>query len=174
MKKTQPKEPINTLHHIQRYEKKERNAYAAWHVRVQRVQHETKKFFTDAEYGGKRKALQAAIIYRDELLAKSDTIEHLLWFKTLLRSSNSSGITGVSRREKTDKRCPNSLSIYWEANGRNENGDRYNRCFSITRYGEIEAKQMAIAVREYYLARVCSRKGSYSGKSKKITASECA
>ena len=161
MDKSQHKKPVNRLHNIKRYEKKEHNSYAAWLVCVQHTRHETKQPFTDAAYGGKRKALQAAISYRDELLAKIGTVEHLLWFKTILRSNNTSGITGVYRRERTDKRSPNSLNIYWEACWRNEHGARGSRCFSITLYGELEAKQMAIAERECQLKRVCAIKGSY-------------
>lgn len=161
MDKPQPKKPVNRLHNIRRYEKKENNSYAAWLVCVQRTHHETKKPFTDAAYGGKHKALQAAISYRDELLAEIGTVEHLLWYKTIVRSNNTSGITGVYRREKIDKRSPNSLSLYWEAFWRNEYGARCSRCFSITLYGEFEAKQMAIAEREYQLKRVCAIKESY-------------
>jgi hypothetical protein len=50
--------------------------------------------------GGKRKALKAAIAYRDALLNQHSTLEHQLWVRTRLRKNNTSGIPGVCRYER--------------------------------------------------------------------------
>jgi hypothetical protein len=45
----------------------ETNRTFAWLAQVQRNNHIVMKMFTNAVYGGKRKALQAAICYREQL-----------------------------------------------------------------------------------------------------------
>ena len=75
------------------------NRTFAWLVQVQRNNDIVMKMFTDAVYGGKRKALQAASCYREQLLAEVNPFEHQLWRRAILRRNNTSGISGVSRHD---------------------------------------------------------------------------
>ena len=155
MNKPQPKKPVNPLHHIVRYDDKTRHVYA-WQVFVMRNKQKKSKFFTDSVYGGKEKSMKAAIRYRDELLKKTDIYALLIGYRKQLRSTNQSGIAGVSRHETIDKRRTNSRRVDWIASWVNEFGVRYRRSFSIKLYGEAEARQMAIDERERQLKIVCA------------------
>ena len=46
--------------------------------------------------------------------------------------------------------------MYWIAAWTDEHGATRQRKFSVARYGEEEAKRLAIAEREYQLKRVCA------------------
>jgi len=155
MKKPLSKKPVNPLHHIRRIDKETINKHA-WHVTVVRNKQTTDKHFSDSVHGGKKKSLQAATLYRDELLKETDIYALLIRQRTKLRSNNQTGITGISRVERIYKNYPNSRSLNWIAYGANEDGVICRRYFSIKRYGEAEARQMAIDERERLLNRVCS------------------
>ena len=134
------------------------NRTFAWLVQVQRNNHIVMKMFTDAVYGGKPKALQAAICYREQLLAEVNPFEHQLWRRAILRRNNTSGISGVSRHDKIVNPKTGSRRVFWLAFWVNEHGATRQRKFSVMLYGELEAKQLAIAERERQLRRVCAAK----------------
>jgi hypothetical protein len=48
--------------------------------------------------------------------------------------------------------------VFWLASWVNEHGATRQRKFSVMLYGELEAKQLAIAERERQLRRVCAAK----------------
>ena len=155
MNKPQPKKPLKRLHHITRLDNEIKKLHA-WHVNVMRNKQKTDKHFSDSAHGGKKKSLQAAIQYRDELLKQTDVYALLVGYGTSLQSNNKSGIAGVYRADKINKRSPNTRHIYWVAYGKNEYGVRYCCRFSIKLYGEAGARQMAIDERERQLKRVCA------------------
>lgn len=108
------------------------------------------KMFSDNPYGGKRKALKAAIQFRDQI-AKDLDIEHLLSIphasrKQIPRRSyktNSSGIIGVNFiRDYKD-----NYENYYYAVKYQENKKQRSICFSIKRYGEKEAFKLACKIR---------------------------
>ena len=153
MKPPQPKKPANPLHHIRRIDN-ETNCTHAWYVTVNRNKQRTSTIFSDSVHGDKKKSLQAAIKYRNKLLMETDIYAHLMkGYRTSLRSNNQSGVAGVCRVEKIDKRRPNSHNIYWIAYGKNEFGVKYTRSFSIIIHGYAKARQMAIDERERMLNR---------------------
>ena len=160
MDKPLPKKTVNRHHHINRLDNEKTRTHA-WEVMLRLTGRLSTKQFTDGVYGGKRKSLQAAIIYRDELLAKSDLFAQQIWIRTKLRSNNKSGISGVFRHIQLDKRSPGSRSVCWIATWNDEFGARRSRRFSVRINGELEAKQMAIVERERQLERVCAVKGSH-------------
>ena len=107
-----------------------------------------KKRFHGADYGGKRAALAAAISWRDEILATS---QHDLWQRKVsqLRRNNQSGIIGVGRYLSVDARkdqhCPRA---FWMARWNDETGKSRSKKFSVLKYGEDRARDMAVSARE--------------------------
>jgi hypothetical protein len=127
-----------------------------WVVTLQRKGESIVKQFSDGIYGGKRESLKAAVQYRDDLLAQDEPFDHQIWIRTRLRKNNRSGIPGVHRYEVIDNRDTENVRVYWIAAWTNEHGVTRQRKFSVARYGESEAKRLAIAEREYQLNRVCA------------------
>jgi hypothetical protein len=160
MDKPQPDNPENLLHHIDRLDIEEKRIHT-WRVVATRGGVTKAKIFTDSKYGGKDAALQAAICYRDELLAKIDQFAHQIWVRTKVRSNNTSGIPGVGRRDVMANSNPNGRYVSWVAYWIDEHGIGRQRGFSILRHGEQEAKRLAIAEREHQLELVCAAKGSH-------------
>ena len=92
---------MKRLRNIRRVDNKANRTYA-WLVQVQRNNQITMKMFSDSVYGGKRKALQAAIAFRTQLLGEmASHYEHQIWRRSVLRRNNTSGIPGVARYENT-------------------------------------------------------------------------
>ena len=60
-------------------------------------------------------------------------------------TNNTSGVTGVTRREIV--RPSGKIDSYWIASWYGENGKQRHKLFPIHNYGEAVAKQMAIAYR---------------------------
>jgi hypothetical protein len=78
-----------------------------------------------------------------------------------MQCNNASGILGVARLDVMANRNPNTRYVCWCAKWTDEHGIRRQRGFSIPRYGEQEAKRLAIAERELQLERVCIAKGTH-------------
>lgn len=142
MNNPQPESPAIHHHHIERVDK-ESSFSCCWNVNLTRNKQRISTVFSDSVHGGKQMSLQAAIKQRDEFLKQTDIYELLLGYRSKLRNTNKSGITRVFRFEKIGKDSPNSHSISWVANWKNEYGVRCGRGFSIKLYGETEAKQNA-------------------------------
>lgn len=64
-----------------------------------------------------------------------------------VNSNNESGCNGVSRRERGERSA-------WEANWRELDGRHVTRSFSIARWGDEEARRLAIAARKSADARI--------------------
>lgn len=160
MDKPQADNPENSLHHIERTDM-EADGINGWRVIVIRNKIKNSKRFSDEKFGGKGEALLAAIQYRDEYLAKTDHFTHQMWVRSIMQSNNTSGMPGVSRIDREDKRYPNNRYVSWMAKWTDEFGDKCQRWFSVSRYGEQEAKRLAIAVRKLQIERVCAAKASH-------------
>lgn len=126
----------------------------AWLVQVQRRSCIIVKMFSDGIYGGKQKALLAALEYRDVLIIAPSPAEHNLWHRTIIRRNNTSGIPGVGFYKRTNS------TEKWVAYWSNENGIRSSRTFSVNIYGKEQAKQLAIAERQRQLKRIFEIKNS--------------
>ena len=127
-----------------------------WVVTLQRKGAILVKRFSDGVYGGKREALKAAVEYRDSFLALDKPFDHQIWIRTRLRKNNKSGIPGVHRYEIMDNGNAEKTRACWIAAWTDEHGATRHRKFSVARYGEQQAKELAIAEREYQLNRVCA------------------
>ena len=142
---------------ISRRDRKANHTHA-WLVRLQRCSDIVHRMFSDSVHGGKRKALKAALEYRDTHLLQCSPIEHQIWIRTRLRKNNSSGIPGVGRYERPAKQRTGGRQGYWLASWVNENGASRKRKFAVSLYGERQAKRLAIAERVRQLNLVCAIK----------------
>lgn len=92
--------------------------------------------FSDSIYGGKRKALKAAVEYREELLRRYSPYAHAIWVRTRPRRNNTSGIPGVGRYEERANPHTGYTRELWLASWVNEHGASRKRKFTVSRYGE--------------------------------------
>jgi hypothetical protein len=127
---------------------------------VQRHNDIVVKTFSDAIYGGKRKALKVAVEYRDELLRRYSPYAHAIWVRTRLRRNNRSGIPGVGRYEERTNSNTGYTRVFWLASWVNEQGNSRKRRFLVSHYGERQAKRLAVAERERQLNLVCATKSA--------------
>jgi len=117
-------------------------------VTVQRRGRIYHRHFTDAVYGGKRKALAAAKVYRDSLIASLRPLTRLERCR-IKKRNNRSGISGVTKIETWEQnRGRRYHRRYWLAQWPIGNGKAQTKKFSITRYGEHGARQRALQARQ--------------------------
>lgn len=134
------------------------NRTHAWLVTVQRKTIIVNKMFSDHVWGGKRKALQAAVDFRAELLAQVPEYDYYFHIRSTIRRNNKSGMAGVGRYESIDNPKTGRRVVFWLASWTDEQGVQHRRKYSVLRYGERKAKQLAIAERERRLKEVCEAK----------------
>lgn len=126
----------------------ERTRTHSWHVAIRTKNQAVTRHFSDSVHGGKRKALKAAIAFRDEMLAKLRNSDYSAWLRRK-RSNNTSGIVGVARYVNVTANSEHPLEYpYWQAFWRDREGKRHTRTFSVLRYGERKARQLAINARQ--------------------------
>ncbi len=117
--------------------------FRGWEVRLQRRGVKTLHFFNDAHYGGNRGALRAAQQWRDVIERQARGYRLAELAKRPSRR-NRSGIVGVRRQPPRDAIAhPQAHRAVWIAQWTNGHGKRKSRVFSVARYGEQEAKQLA-------------------------------
>ncbi|AMB85513.1 hypothetical protein AWM79_09465 [Pseudomonas agarici] len=115
----------------------------AWKVQGQRHGQSLSETFTFDQYGGEQGARLAAESCRNAPLPKrSQTLT--AEFRQRLLPHNTSGHPGVRRIESNN-------TAYWRACTR-IHGYSLNRNFSVERYGEQQAKRLALAERQRQLA----------------------
>ena len=121
----------------------------AWRVSLCRRGKRHVKNFADKKWGGKAHALKYAKQYRDALLLEYPPLSRKE-FCSILRSNNTSGITGVYKYAKSftlrDGRIKESW--YWEATWPAHEGEQAHVAFSVNEYGEEMARQKAIRARK--------------------------
>jgi hypothetical protein len=114
-----------------------------WNFRLRVAGRIESKFFSDRSYGGKKNALAVARMYRNARLEQ-------LGSKDIMRrvgrknSRNSSGIVGVSRMAIM---ANGKEYICWSAQWPLLGGKHCIRRFSVLKFGEEEAKRLAIQAR---------------------------
>lgn len=129
---------LSERHHIYLIKNK-KGEKIAWHFSMKKNNQQHLKRFSFKAYGGEKKALEAAIKYRDNFIAENNIDIELRFSK--------SGIVGVSRTE--DIRYNNGKKIvwtYWQA-AWTVNGKQITQRFPINTYGENVAKELAIKAR---------------------------
>ena len=112
-----------------------------WQVRLQRRGIKYAKFFADGNYGSPERSLIIARNWRDALLRKF-TAQTRICERS---PRNSSGVVGVS---KITVSSSNGASYhFWQATWSLASGKRRCVKFSIKRYGDREAFQLAVEAR---------------------------
>lgn len=98
------------------------------------------KYFPDKSLGGKNKALKAARDYRDSLLEKMPKYKQEAASRKK-RKIKHSGIVGVTH--VISKSPKGTVYEYWQAAWVDGESRRRTAKFSITRYGDAKAMDMA-------------------------------
>lgn len=111
----------------------------SWAVSIRRQGRTFQRTFSVARYGSPEQAKAAALAYRDEVLRMFPPMSRRE-FGTIVRSNNTSGVPGVSRRIKDGV-------AYWSAMVYHAGGRTKVRSFSVKEWGEDIAKAKAIATR---------------------------
>ncbi|MCI9868513.1 hypothetical protein RHIZ_21350 [Rhizobium skierniewicense] len=127
---------------LNREEANERRG-AGWWVSLRRRGHKIVRLFKDSVYGCDEAAYKAARAYRDAIIeAIPPATNHEQ--AVLLRKNNQSGISGVRRVETREGDA-------WQATLMTNDGQKREN-FTVSKFGELEAKTMAIAQRRKWLA----------------------
>lgn len=125
-----------------------------WFVRGYRNGKTYSKLFSDRKSGGRDKAREAAISHRDELHEELKQIPQKPRARRMVYrdSRNTTGVLGVSRTRKTDAkgRVTECFSVSW----RPEPGKQKCTSFSIRKYGEERAFELAVALRKQKLKEI--------------------
>jgi hypothetical protein len=112
--------------------------------------------FYEPMYGGSKKARQAAIAWRDEMLAKTPALT-VLEFSQKVRSNNTSGVPGV-----TFHKTPRQPKGIWQAGLTLSSGKRLRKSFSVLWHGDENAFALAVQAREAMLAQADDEPYLYS------------
>lgn len=135
----------------------ERTRTHSWHVAIRCRGHAITRHFSDSVYGGKRKALKAAVAFRDATLKQFRDAGYAVWLRRK-RSPNTSGIAGVARYVNRSQTPDSSAEYpYWQAFWRDLDSKRHTRTFSVLKYGERKARQLAIAARRTAMQEMFGR-----------------
>lgn len=113
-----------------------------WQVRMQRRGIKYAKFFADGPLGGIDRSLIIARQWRDELLERLESEDRARICQRSQR--NSSGVVGVS---KVTVVTNGVQYVFWQATWSPEPGKRRCVKFSIKRYGETKAFELAVRAR---------------------------
>ncbi len=129
--------------------------YGGWEVRIARRGRKVAKFFSDTAFGGKRAALQAAKLFRDEL---DQTVRPFTVRERAKNPSkrNRSGIVGLRLERRIERRGEYEFRYtFWIAQWTDGKGNRKTRAFSVDRHGPREAYRKALHARRQGLRRAC-------------------
>jgi len=122
-------------------------SHGGWEVRIQRRGKKHEKFFADGKHGGRRGALQAAKLFRDELESRLRpyTVKELAKKPS---QRNSSGVVGVRKAVQTEETDEYIYTYtFWIAQWTDGKGKRKTRSFSVDKYGDDEAYRRAVQAR---------------------------
>jgi hypothetical protein len=133
-----------------------------WVVHLRRRGKRYYRRFHDLKYGGSKKALTAAIAWRDEKLAQTKTFT-IREFHQQIRSNNTSGVPGVHFHVTV--RQPHG---FWQATIKVRSGKVKSKTFSVRRFGARGAFQRAVATRRKMLEMVDDRPYLYSATAKRL------
>lgn len=112
------------------------------------------KSFADVRYGGEQQALDAAIVYRNDILKRVPPVPSLTRNQRL-RRNNTSGVAGVCRDYHRGY-------AFYLAQTMLPDGTRLRRSFGIAKYGEERARELAVTERLRQLALVESHLAAHS------------
>jgi hypothetical protein len=119
-----------------------------WSVHFRRRGKSYYKSFYDLQRGGSKKALAAAILWRDSQLALTQTLSKRE-FHQLVRTNNQSGVPGVQFI-----RPKNQPQGSWQARLKLPDGRELTRTFAVGKYGFDDAYQLAVDARKELLDQI--------------------
>jgi len=115
--------------------------FKGWRVAYTRAGETFVKYFSDRKYGTGKESLAAAEEFLEKL---KDVLSPIPSQTNLRRTGAGAGQVGVHRTEPKEG---GSGSAVWVATW-SEEGKRRSRKFSVVRYGEREAKRLAVEARK--------------------------
>lgn len=128
-----------------------------WFVRVYRDEAIYSKLFSDRRHGGKRKALEAATAYRDELETLLNKVDNRPRRNNRLpvvvrNKRNKTGVIGVCLRTRQleSGKVSQCYSVTWAP----EPGVQRCTSFSVAKWGKKEAFRRACELREKMIKEV--------------------
>ena len=133
---------------ITRFDIHERGTYG-FMVRISRRDKKLNQFFSDKEYGGKRKALAAAVECYEEWVAE---LPPPVTSKGIKSVRNKSGRVGVHLAVNPSYRIKGVTYNSYVAAWRSEGGQREKVSFSVEKYGKKIAYQLACLARDKEIA----------------------
>lgn len=138
---------MNTIQSQKGISRIETSSTLGWYVRVYRNKRTYSKFFRDTKFGGKDKALEMALFEKEELSKMISKIPKKPTKRRVVTKDkrNTTGVLGVSR---TSKKASNGKSYdCYTVSWRPEPKVQKSTSFSIKKYGEEKALEMAIQLR---------------------------
>lgn len=130
--------------HLVRQEKTAKTA-PGWKFAMERRGEYMHKYFADSKYGSNAKALKAAKVHRDSVLAATSDVNYIFWRRSKIPETNTSGMVGVGRYAV---RYKGKKKLAWDAIWLDADGKRHHRRFFIATHGERQAKRLARETRE--------------------------
>ncbi|MBI5926700.1 MAG: hypothetical protein HY836_14010 [Aquabacterium sp.] len=126
-----------------------------WSVEICRQGNEYRKCFTASRHGGTEAALLAAIAWRDEIASMVKTMT-LAAYCSIERRNNSSGHPGVylMRTLKKDRAGNVRVHVSWEARTPAGLKPPRKKSFSVEKYGEGKAYELAVNARNAFVAEL--------------------
>jgi len=125
--------------------------HLVWEIKIKRRGKWTCEMFSDNTYGGIKPALAAGMKRRDEILKTLTPKYSRQENASRMTKRNTSGIVGVRRRVEITKRGDKTWEYeVWEASGSPRPGEQKLKRFYISKWGEDDAKAMAIEQRRQW------------------------
>ncbi|MCB1960657.1 MAG: AP2 domain-containing protein [Rhodocyclaceae bacterium] len=126
-----------------------------WLVTIQRRGVIYRKHFSDGVFGTKRKAFAQAKAYRDEVIAAHPPLS-MQEYSSIRKKNNRSGVVGVCRYCASETRDlpEDKQRWFWVASWPLPDGRRKRVKFSVNKYGEDGAFQLALDAREEALEKL--------------------
>ena len=115
-------------------------------VRLRRNGVAINKFYSDANHGGKRAALQSARAAREELEVQYGPAVSST--KNMLTTRNTTGVVGVHVGFNRDGRYQNAESYSYCASWTSTDGERLKISFGFLKYGQVVAWELACIARK--------------------------
>lgn len=116
-----------------------------WAVNFSRAGKRFSKRFYEPMYGGSKKARQAAMAWRDQMLAQTPPLT-MVEFSQKVRSNNTSGVPGVTFHKSA---C--QPEGFWQAGLTLASGRRIRKSFSVLSLGDRQAFALAVQARQTML-----------------------
>lgn len=127
----------------------ERSRTHGWLVTIQRRGVIHRRHFSDGTSGGIDQSLEAARAFRDEIIAQNPPFS-MQEYSNIVKNSNRSGVVGVCRYCASETRDlpEEEQRWFWVASWPTPDGKRQRVKFSVKKYGEDTAFNMALQARQ--------------------------